>query len=195
MAYAMTTPNGKRTERKMLLTVAEWKNAGSGSSATYSTVVLGARTEDSSIEFNSDLETVTDILGINYTDLNKTQPQQTFDPAHMIGGDALMQYLSEHMLMNDINAVNNNFNVYIIEAYLSETTTGQTPEVHYRAHKHKNCSIIPSSIGGDAWVSMPFDVYFSNDIVNGYVDSIDRSELVTTGATAEGLNSHFIADT
>ena len=56
---------GQRAERKTLITVAEWKE---GEEAVRE--VLGTRTEDSSIEYNSEIETTTDILGNNYTDLD-----------------------------------------------------------------------------------------------------------------------------
>ena len=71
---------GQRAERKLLITVAEWKEG-----STQIREILGTRTEDSSIDYNPDIETTTDILGINYTDLNRTQPQQDFDPFLILG--------------------------------------------------------------------------------------------------------------
>ena len=66
---------GQRAERKLLITVAEWQEGNESVRE-----VLGTRTEDSSIEYNADISTTTDILGNNYTDINRTQPQQDFDP-------------------------------------------------------------------------------------------------------------------
>lgn len=175
MAYALSMAENQRAERKTLITVATWKE-----NETTKTAILGARTEDSSIEFNADVETTTDILGINYTDLNKTQPQQSFDPAYIIGGDALMAYMNEAALGNNINAYNGVFDVYIVAAYLKDTNK-------YFTVKHSGCSIIPQSLGGDSFVSMPFDVYFSNDITKGSVTKIDRESLmdIETQFTAE----------
>ena len=110
MAFTSSLTAGQRAERKMLITVAEWTETGSESPKR---VVLGRRTEDSSIEFNADIETSTDILGINYSDINKTQPQQTFDPAYIIGGDDFMSYLLSAAMENNISAYNGKFNVYI----------------------------------------------------------------------------------
>lgn len=166
MAYTLDMAANQRTERKTLITIAKWKE-----NETTKTAILGARTEDSSIEFNADVETTTDILGINYTDLNKTQPQQSFDPAYIIGGDALMAYLNAAALGNDINAYNGVFDVYIVAAYLKDADK-------YFCVKHSGCSIIPQSLGGDSFVSMPFDVYFSNDITKGSVAKIDRESLL-----------------
>ena len=78
--------NGQRAERKLLITVAEWDESG-----TPVREVLGTRTEDSSIEYNADISTTTDILGNNYTDINRTQPQQDFDPYLVLGGCTLSQ--------------------------------------------------------------------------------------------------------
>lgn len=166
MAYELSMLQNQRAERKMLITIAAWKEGELQKAA-----ILGARTEDSSIEFNADIETTTDILGINYTDLNKTQPQQSFDPAYVIGGDALMAYMNAAALENNINAYNGVFDIYVVAAYLKDANK-------FFAVKHAGCSIIPQSIGGDAFVSMPYDVYFSNDITKGSVTSIKREDLM-----------------
>lgn len=162
--------SGVRAERKTLLTVAEW---GTGSSP--SRELLGARTEDSNIEFNPDIETMTDILGITYTDVNKTEPQQSFDPYTVMGGSALADYLTEAALRNDISAYNGRFTVYLITAF--KGTSGA-----YYAVKHTGCSIIPQSIGGDSWVNMPLEVHLSNDITEGTVDKLS-ADFVFTAAT------------
>ena len=80
----------QRAERKLLLTVAEWTEG----TAT-ERELLGRRTEDSSIDYNVDQQTSTDILGINYTDINKTQPQQDFDPYLILGGSKLGAKLND----------------------------------------------------------------------------------------------------
>ena len=85
---AVNLDTGVRAQRKTLITVAEWTDGG-----TQKREILGARTEDSSIEFNPDIETVTDILGITYTDVNKTEPQQDFDPFYVMKDSDLAEYL------------------------------------------------------------------------------------------------------
>lgn len=170
---AVNLETGKRAERKTLITVAEW-NTGTGA-GSQKRQILGARTEDSSIEFNPDMETVTDILGITYTDVNKTEPQQSFDPFYLLGGSELGDYLTTAALKNDIQAYNNVFNIYIITAFIG--TTGA-----YYAVKHKGCSIIPQSIGGDSYVNMPIEVHYSNDIEEGTVDKL-ADDFVFTATT------------
>lgn len=157
---ATNLANGVRAERKLLLTVAEW-----GTGTTPNRELLGTRTEDSSIEFNPDIETITDILGITYTDVNKTEPQQSFDPYYVMGGSALADYLTQAALKNDIQAYNNQFTIYVITAFIG--TSGA-----YYAVKHTGCSIIPQSIGGDSYVNMPVEVHFSNNITVGTVNKL-----------------------
>lgn len=158
----------ERAQRKTLITVAEWTPNGAEAPIRE---ILGARTEDSAIEFNADVATSTDILGITYTDVNKTEPQQTFDPFFLLGGSKLGEYLVDAALENRINDYNGKFNVYIIAAFINDKS-GTTAATKYMAVKHTGCSIIPTSMGGDAYVSMPIEVHYSNDITKGSVDKL-----------------------
>lgn len=151
---------GQRAERKLLITVAEWKD---GSDPVRE--ILGTRTEDSSIEYNPDIETTTDILGINYTDINKTQPQQDFDPYLVLGGSKLGALLNDIRRRNALSELNQ-FTMYIITAFVGDATNG------YAAEKHTGCTITYNSIGGDANVNFPISVYLSNDITTGTVDKL-----------------------
>ena len=155
--------DGQRAERKLLITVAEWTE-GTGSSATEVREILGRRTEDSSIDYNADIETTTDILGINYTDLNRTQPQQDFDPYLILGGSKLGAKLNDIRRRNAISELND-FTVYIITAFAGASGA-------YEAEKHTGCTIVYNSIGGDSNVNMPISVYFSNNITTGTVDKL-----------------------
>lgn len=155
----------QRAERKKLLTVAEWQETSAGSTVT-NTVreLLGRRTEDSSIEYNADIATSTDILGINYTDINKTQPQQDFDPYLILGGSKLGAKLNDIRRRNALSELNQ-FTIYIITAFCGEDGA-------YEAEKHVNCTITYNSMGGDANVNFPISVYLSNDSVTGTVDKL-----------------------
>lgn len=139
--------------------------------------ILGARTEDSSIEFNADIETMTDILGITYTDVNKTEPQQDFDPFNLLGGSELGAYLVSAALKNDITAYSNKFNVYVITAFIGSSQDG------YYAVCHSGCSIVPTSLGGDAYNNMPIEVHFSNNITEGTVDSLGKNFVFSSAST------------
>lgn len=151
--------NGQRAERKLLITVAEWDESG-----TPVREVLGTRTEDSSIEYNADISTTTDILGNNYTDINRTQPQQDFDPYLVLGGSKLGAKLNDIRKRNALSELNS-FTMYIITAFVG--TDGA-----YEAEKHDDCTITYNSFGGDSNVNFPISVYFSNKITNGTVDKL-----------------------
>lgn len=151
---------GQRAERKLLITVAEWME---GNQQTRE--ILGTRTEDSSIDYNPDIETTTDILGINYTDMNRTQPQQDFDPFLILGGSALGAKLNDIRRRNALSELSQ-FTVYIITAFVGDATNG------YAAEKHTGCTIAYNSIGGDTNVNFPISVYYSNNITTGTVDKL-----------------------
>lgn len=158
--------DGQRAERKLLLTVAEWVEEGSPVRE-----ILGRRTEDSSIEYNSDIETTTDILGNNYSDLNKTQPEQSFDPFLIMGGSKLAAFLDDIRRRNAVSELNQ-FTMYIITAYKGSAGA-------YEAEKHTDCTITYDSIGGDVNVNFPITVHFSNKITTGTVDKL-ASDFVFT---------------
>ena len=156
---AINLPQHQRAPRKLLITVAEWMDG-----ANEKREVLGRRTEDSSIEYNADTETTTDVLGINYTDVNKTQPQQDFDPYLVLGGSELAAKLNDIRRRNAIEELSQ-FTIYIITAYVGSASA-------YEAEKHVNCTIVYNSLGGDVNVNMPISIYFSNDITLGTVDKL-----------------------
>ena len=166
--------DGQRAERKLMLTVVEWEE-GEGTSGTSYREILGRRTEDSSIEYNSDIATSTDILGYNYTDLNKTQPQQDFDPFLVMGGSRLAALLVDVMNRNGLSELNQ-FTVYVIDAFLGDSTNG------YEAVKHEGCTITPNSIGGDVNVNMPISLYFSNNLTTGTVNKLTDDFTFTADA-------------
>lgn len=150
----------QRAERKLLITVAEWTE-----NDTPVREILGRRTEDSSIEYNPDVSTSTDILGINYSDLNKTQPQQDFDPFLILGGSKLGEKLNDIRRRNALTELNQ-FTIYVITAFIGDSTNG------YAAEKHIECTILYNSIGGDANVNFPISVYLSNNSTLGTVDKL-----------------------
>lgn len=167
MSIANNLASGVRARRKQLITVAAWGTATQGVEANRE--ILGIRTEDSSIEFNPDTATSTDILGNSYTDVNKLEPQQTFDPFYRIGGSALSDYLAEAALSNKLDDMQGVFTIYVIEAYMNDSAATPT---QYRCYKETECTILPTSMGGDNYVSMPIEVHFSNKVTVGTVDKL-----------------------
>ena len=156
--------DGQRAERKLFITVAEWEEI-SGTTTTTKREVLGRRTEDSSMDMNADIQTSTDILGNNYTDVNKTQPQQDFDPFLIIGGSRLAAILNDCRRRNALSELSQ-FTIYNISAFQGNSTSG------YECEKQDDCTIAINSIGGDVNVNMPISVYYSNKITTGTVDKL-----------------------
>ena len=146
---------GQRAERKTLLTVVEWKE-GVGTNAQTEREILGTRTPDSSINYNADISTETDVRGINYTDVNKTQPQQDFDPFLILGGSKLGAKLNDIRRRNALSEMSQ-FTAYIITAFIGNSSEG------YDAERHSGCTIAYNSMGGDSNVNFPISLYLSND--------------------------------
>lgn len=142
---------GQRAERKTLITVVEWTEG-----TTQEREILGTRTPDSSIQYNADISTETDIRGINYTDVNKTQPQQDFDPYLILGGSKLGAKLNDIRRRNALSEMSQ-FTAYIITAFIGDADEG------YDAERHSGCTIAYTSMGGDSNVNFPISLYLSND--------------------------------
>lgn len=169
--------DGQRAERKLLITVAEWNEPGETTGTTSVRELLGTRTEDSSIEYNADIQDSTDILGNNYTDVNKTQPTQGFDPFLVLGGSRLGAFLNDIRRRNALSELTGAFTIYVITAFVGDDTNG------YEAEKHSECTITYDAIGGDANVNFPITVHFSNKITTGTVDSLTKNFEFTADAT------------
>jgi len=167
---------GQRAERKLLVTVAEWEEPISGTTGVETVrEVMGVRTEDSAIEYNPDIQESTDILGNNYTDVNKTQPSQGFDPFLILGGSRLGAFLNDIRRRNALSELQA-FTMYIITVFVGS-------EGQYEAEKHVDCSITYDSIGGDANVNFPITVHYSNKITTGTVDKIGADLQFTPDVT------------
>jgi hypothetical protein len=91
---------------------------------------------------------------------------------YVLGESELSAYLVNAALENNIQAYNGTFNIYIITAFIGEDKA-------YKAVKHTGCSIIPTELGGDSYVSMPIEVHFSNNITKGTIDKLSDDFVFT----------------
>lgn len=124
--------------------------------------LVGSGIEDSSIELNPDTETVTDILGVTTTTVNKWEATQSFEPFTVRGGSELAFKL--HQIWQDKTPEKlSQFDVLIVYKYIGDDSEG------YEAELQKNCTINITSIGGSAYVDMPIEITYSNDIDRGTV--------------------------
>lgn len=164
---------GQKAERKLLVTAVNVGDSITQSSGSPEWQIVGVGVEDSAIEFNPDTETVTDILGITETTVNKFETAQTLEPMTVRGGSKLAIKLYNQIKYNRVSELSM-YEVMIIYAFVSGSSTGT-----YEAEVHKNCTLVPQSIGGSSYVDMPIDIQYSNDKVHGTVDNYKYGTTVT----------------
>lgn len=169
---------GQRAERKLLVTVAEWYEPQNGTTGLEKVrEILGKRTEDSSIEYNPDVQDSTDILGYNYTDVNKTQPSQQFDPFLILGGSRLGAFLNDIRRRNALSELTGAFTIYVITLFVNGGTNG------FEAEQHEHCTITYDAIGGDSNINFAITVHFSNEITTGWIDEFKKDFAFTADVT------------
>lgn len=162
-AFNLTT--GAQAERKLLVTAV---NVGTTQAPEWE--IVGVGVEDSSIEYNPDIETLTDILGITKTKVNKLETSQSLE-CDLIGGSKLQLKLYNQYKYGRLAELSQ-YEVLQIHAYVGGTAT-------LEAELHSGCTISTTSIGGDAYVSAPITINFSNDKTHGTVDKYLYGETIT----------------
>ena len=162
---------GEKAQRKLLVTAVNVGDSITQSSGTPEWQIVGVGVEDSSIEFNPDTETITDILGITETTVNKLETAQTLDPMTVRGGSKLAVQLYNQVKYGRLSEFSM-YEVMIISAFAGT-------EGAYEAEVHKGCTLTPQSMGGDAYVDMPIDINFSNDKIHGTVNDYKYGSTIT----------------
>ena len=168
-ATSFNLQDGQKAERKLLVTAV---NVGDKLGAgTPEWQIIGVGVEDSSIEYNPDTTTSTDILGISTTIINKLETSQTLEPMVVMGGSKLALKLYNQVKYGRLSELAM-YEVMQIHAYVGA-------EGAYEAEVHKNCTLTPQSLGGSATVDMPINISYSNDKVHGTVDNYKYGATVT----------------
>lgn len=162
---------GQKAERKLLVTAVNVGDSITKAEGTPDWEIVGVGVEDSSIEYNPDTETSTDILGITETKLNKLETTQSLEPMTVRGGSKLAEKLYNQVKYNRLSEFAM-YEVMQIHAYAGE-------EGAYDAEIHKGCTLVPQSIGGSSYVDMPIDINYSNDKVHGTVDNFAYGKKIT----------------
>lgn len=150
-------PAGQKADRKLEMLFVNVGAAGGSDGSSYDWELLGRGVEDSSLEFNHDVEQTTDILGMTDTEVSPSKPSQEFDPNTIRGGQKLNQKLLDIERRQAISELST-FDVLLVHAYLGESAAGP-----FAAEVHHNCSVVPTSLGGSSYVGLPMTVYLSND--------------------------------
>lgn len=169
-ATSFNLTNNQKAERKLLVTCVNVGDLLSdGGTPTWQ--IVGVGVEDSSVEFNPDTETVTDILGITETTVNKFETEQSLDPMTVRGGSALAIKLYNQIKYNRYSEMSM-YEVMLIHAFVGT-------EGAYEAEVHHGCTLTPQSMGGDSYVDMPIDISFSNDKTHGTVNDYKYGSTIT----------------
>ncbi|MBQ9428616.1 MAG: hypothetical protein IJU41_03620 [Clostridia bacterium] len=164
---------GQKVERKLLVTAV---NVGTSTQPEWQ--IVGTGIEDSSIELNPDVQTVTDITGVTETTVNKLEPKQGFDPFTVRGGSKLAFKLWDIWKRKAVSEFSQ-FEVLIAYGFVDGATTGT-----FEAEKHTGCTISVTSIGGSAFVDMPIEISYSNDVTLGSVDKLRGSDIAFTATVS-----------
>lgn len=170
--------SNQKAERKYLVTAVNVGDSISESSGTPEWQIVGVGVEDSSIEYNPDTETITDILGITETSVNKLETSQSLEPMTVRGGSKLAVKLYNQIKYNRFSEFAM-YEVMQIHGYARRATTGESPTYTYEAEVHKGCTLTPQSLGGSSYVDMPIDINYSNNKVHGTVNSFTFGDTIT----------------
>lgn len=141
---------GQKADRKLEM---HFVNVGTSESPEWE--ILGRGVEDASMAFNHDVSQIVDILGISDTEVSAAKPQLDLDPMNIRGGQKLSAKLLDIERRNAISELST-FEVLNVHAYLGA-------EKSFQAELHKNCTIVPQSLGGSTYVGLPLNVHLSND--------------------------------
>lgn len=170
-ASAFNLQDNQKAERKLLVTCVNVGDSITAQSGTPEWQIVGVGVEDSAIEYNPDTETVTDILGITETTVNKFETAQTLEPMTVRGGSKLAVKLYNQIKYNKMSEFSM-YEVMQIHAYVGS-------EGSYEAEVHKNCTLTPQSVGGSSYVDMPIDINYSNDKIHGTANNYKYGTTVT----------------
>lgn len=171
-AVQFNLKDNQKAERKLLVTAV---NVGAsildkeGGSPEWQ--IVGVGVEDSSIEYNPDTESITDILGVTETTVNKLEVSQSLDPMTVRGGSKLALKLYNQVKYNRLSEFSM-YEVMQIHAYVGG-------EGKYEAEVHTGCSLIPQSVGGSSYIDMPVEINYSNKKIHGTVDKYKYGETIT----------------
>lgn len=134
--------------------------------------IQGYKTEDSSIELNPDITTITDVLGDTYSDVNKFEEQQTFEPNTLRLGAMLNELLLKYWRYGQLEKFSQ-FKVLIGYGFIGADGA-------YEADVYTASTIEVTSIGGSSRVNMPFNIHFGGEKHHGTIDKLKGADIAFT---------------
>lgn len=151
------TTAGETMARELLLLCL---NTGTGSSPTWSP--CGKRTTDSSMEFDWNDETSTDVLGVTRTSLRAPQKRQSFDPVPLDSDDSAIVTIWNRAIRDCDPHALANMDVLLVHLYAG---TNSAPF----AERYDSSAVMPTGLGGEGGgdLGMPYTVVFGGERVTG----------------------------
>lgn len=148
---AFNTTENQAIGREMLLL---YLNTGTKDAPVWSP--LGKRVEESSMEYDWQEESKTDIFGETFNSMKKPIVKQSFDPWELANGDAAQKKIWESAIRDQDAQALCNMDVLIVHAYAGTANTAVFAE-RYGSSMIKN-----NSLGGTGGgnIGMPIDVTF-----------------------------------
>lgn len=165
----MAIPSFDLTAEALRKSLVIYVNVGTGTTKEWEP--QGYKTEEMSIEFNPDQETITDILGDTYTTLNKLERAMSFAPNTLrpiANRGKLNEQLHEYTRRNELSMLSG-FEVLIAYGYTE----------NLEADMYPMCTIIPQSLGGSSRVDFPYDIQLGGEAKFGTVDQLLPSPTFT----------------
>lgn len=166
------TAANQTVDRELLLLCL---NTGTGEAPVWSPV--GRRVNDSSMEYDWNEETDTDILGITYTSINKPKITQNFDPWPLAAGDvAQLRIWTDSIRNHDTNAMADN-DMLVLHCYAG------TADTAVFAERYAACAVKPTSLGGagGSKLGMPISVTYGGTRTIGTASVKDGAIAFTPG--------------
>ncbi len=162
--------------RKLLVTFVDVSEDGS----TPVWEAQGYKTEDSALELNPDIKTITDVLGETYTDVNKLEQEQSFEPNTLRAGSKLNPLLHTWWRRGQLEKFAGR-KVMVGHGYIG--TDGS-----FAATLWDSCTLVPQSIGGDSRVNFPFNINFGGKQITGKIDKLQDGCTFTPDAVVTSLD-------
>lgn len=152
------TVSGATIQRELL---ALYLNTGTAETPVWSPI--GKRVEDSSIEFDWNSETKTDIFGQTYTTVRKPTQTQSFEPWELDAANAAqLRIWNDAIKEKDISKLTT-YDVLLVHLYAGTANTAMFAE------RYSSTTIVPTSLGGEGGgdIAMPVDVTFGGERTTG----------------------------
>ena len=132
---------------------------------------VGKRVADSSLEFDWQRETTTDILDNAYSSMKKPIMTQSFDPWNLANGDEAQKLIWDKGIKDQDAQALCNMDMLLVHLYAGESAAKAFAE------RYGSCAVEPTSLGGEGGgnIGMSTTVTFGG------------TRTVGTAATAEGV--------